>query len=913
MLVPDDCPLGSYYCGDGKCHRGDSPAFACFGVLSPCGCSKDDPRSNAVPCKSTNVTIQYFANQDQTKLVQSCSSKLGLSESSQAYVQYCAPSDPAEFSLLSAVFVVFYLLAVAEVGLVVSYLAYRRTQLAKLRESTVGNVSTYANVPIVDQGVPLPQVSFTGYREDAFGSLVRHSVVACSVGWLVLLIVLIADYYAVFSLWVSEETSGLIFEDHDMLSKYFIIFWHFSTFWFLALQANKGTLKTLFLTKTDVSNATFILVEKARQSPVKFDDMGKLAEYAQQMEQWFRNYTNTNVSRELKEFQSTKQGKLYIEFECVRYIFNPKLASFEPFQLQVSGSNSSLHALSKGLTGFEAATRVDLSGPNEILFVMSTFWQGIVKEFSGIFYLYQFVMLQIWYFYAYYYMGMVLTAIIVGSGIVKVLVATAAQEKVLEMATFHGFARVLRDNRWIEIPSRDLAVGDVVEVTASGSPLSIDCVILSGDVVVDESSLTGEALPVTKFALKNDESHFAKEGSNKINCLFAGTNVLETQHENEGEKVTALVISTGGSTEKGKLVRDILYPVPFSFVFNEHLKIVFPILIGWGVAMLFLSIAMLESADIGSWFYGMFGISQVLSPILPAVLVIGQSVSSERLRSKGILCVDLNRITLAGKVKVFCFDKTGTLTKEGLEFMGVHEVNRQLGRFGDVSNEFSYFSSLMQLAMQTCHSISMVQGRPVGNFVDVEMFRASNGRINAKSNLLIHSHLSSEPIRVLKRFEFNHSHAYMSAVVQDTVTLRTNVFVKGSFEKVAALVDPATVPADYASVAKAHASQGYYVLAVATKRIETSPDRLEATSRDELEKGLELVGLMLFRNELKPDTTRALQELREGGCRTVMITGDNASTAVFIAKSSGMIAKDAMGNDPLVLMAEYIDEVGCRR
>jgi predicted P-type ATPase len=475
------------------------------------------------------------------------------------------------------------------------------------------------------------------------------------------------------------------------------------------------------------------------------------------------------------------------------------------------------------------------------------------------------------------------------------------------MATFYGHAKVLRDDRWIEIPSRNLAVGDILEVEANETPLSVDCVILSGDVVVDESSLTGEALPVTKFALKQDSSNFSKD-SNKINCLYAGTYVLETQHKKAGEKVIALVLSTGGSTEKGKLVRDILYPVPFSFVFNEHLKIVFPILILWGVLMLILSIMMLQTADIGSWFYGMFGISQVLSPILPAVLVIGQSVSSERLRSKGILCVDLNRITLAGKVKVFCFDKTGTLTKEGIEFMGAHEVNHQLKKFGEVCNDFSYFSSVMQLAMQTCHSISLVQGRIVGNFVDVEMFKASNGSISKNSNLLINSHLSSQPVCILKRFEFNHAHAYMSVVVQDTVTEKSTVFVKGSFEKVAALVNPLSIPQDYLKVAKQHASLGFYVLAIACRMIETSPSQVDNLSRDELESNLELVGLMLFRNELKPETALALKELREGGCRNVMITGDNANTAIFVAKACDMILKDPSGESPLVLMAEYIDE-----
>jgi hypothetical protein len=63
-------------------------------------------------------------------------------------------------------------------------------------------------------------------------------------------------------------------------------------------------------------------------------------------------------------------------------------------------------------------------------------------------------------------------------------------------------------------------------------------------------------------------------------------------------------------------------------VFVEHLKIVFPLLFIWGLVMLTASIHTLNPDDIDSWFYGMFAISQIMSPLIPAVLVIGQSISA---------------------------------------------------------------------------------------------------------------------------------------------------------------------------------------------------------------------------------------------------------------------------------------------
>jgi magnesium-transporting ATPase (P-type) len=57
--------------------------------------------------------------------------------------------------------------------------------------------------------------------------------------------------------------------------------------------------------------------------------------------------------------------------------------------------------------------------------------------------------------------------------------------------------------------------------------------------------------------------------------------------------VIAIVTSTGANTSKGKLVKDILFPSPISFVFDEHLKLVVPILILWGFIMLILSAVIL--------------------------------------------------------------------------------------------------------------------------------------------------------------------------------------------------------------------------------------------------------------------------------------------------------------------------------
>ncbi|KAJ1676779.1 hypothetical protein EV182_007511, partial [Spiromyces aspiralis] len=196
-----------------------------------------------------------------------------------------------------------------------------------------------------------------------------------------------------------------------------------------------------------------------------------------------------------------------------------------------------------------------------------------------------------------------------------------------------------------------------------------------------------------------------------------------------------LVTATRTSTDKGKLIQRILYPTNYSFIFDEHLRAVILILLGWGGVAFALTI-WLMGHDTTSWYYGIFIISQIMSPLLPAALVVGQSVAASRLRHIGIYCVDLPRIMVAGKVRVFCFDKTGTLTKAGLEFNCVQEISRDpIGdaTFGRVVEDIGQLGELAQSAFASCHAVTIVGDQVIGNPVDVEQFRATDWEIVPKS------------------------------------------------------------------------------------------------------------------------------------------------------------------------------------
>lgn len=100
------------------------------------------------------------------------------------------------------------------------------------------------------------------------------------------------------------------------------------------------------------------------------------------------------------------------------------------------------------------------------------------------------------------------------------------------------------------------------------------------------------------------------------------------------------------------------------------------------------------------------------------------------------------------------------------------------------------------------------------------------------------------------------------------------VLVKGSYEKVATISLPESVPTNYRTVTEAYAAESYYVLGIGSRHLAPDADVADM-SRDDLEAGLTMAGLLLFRNEMKPDSPDAIEELRTAGIRCIMCTGTN--------------------------------------
>ncbi|KAI8144258.1 hypothetical protein BJV82DRAFT_557186 [Fennellomyces sp. T-0311] len=931
--VRPSCPEGQAYCVDGTC-RSNCPAD----LKSACSC-KFAPEivGSVYPCvEGQRVNIENFVATNLTEqTAEACSLDLGIDVSAvtewspepESLMWNTCPTPSGELTFTEPAFIALYTFYGSCAAMLVCWTLYKKS-LEKYNMARFNKQARHGTIEIVDEkksagssnGMekepalagkssdsenissvePEDQMVIKAYRRDFVGIICFVLYVLQTLGMVAYMIMLTWDYYQDY----------ILFEGNQLVqSSTFIGMWYIFFFWFAALAIFKSRLMNFFRIKCSYAKAHYVQIEKHEPATIFLQDQSdKLTDTVRWLEQLGRRTFGLDVVVTTSQMRATRSGARYFIYQCTRYVYHPESMLFTPHEFVLGETNAELAEQKGGLSAEEAARREELVGPNFIDVYVPNVGMALLREFSSFFYIYQFTVLWLFYYFAYWEVGVADTAVILLSAFVKVFVRLRSERRIKKMAEFTDKINILRDGEWTEMSTADIVPGDVFEV-ANGKTVPCDAVILSGNIVVDESSLTGEPLPIRKVPLRTDDfAMYDRLGASKICTIFCGTTISQAQSTEHGARVTALATQTGTGTDKGELVKKILFPSPVSFIFNEQIKITILILLCCGVVCLGLAI-WLYATGTSAWLYAMFAIAQLVSPLLPAALVIGQSVSAGRLRSRNIFCVDLPRILMAGKVQLFCFDKTGTLTREGLDFYGVQAV----AGIEPVADEKAKCSNpifdeqvdavekvprLMQIGLATCHAVTTLNDQLIGNPVDIEMFRSSQWKLEESGDDVVDTLTPpstaqiNAPVHILKRFEFVHVRMSMSVAVLDTHTNKVHIFVKGAYEKIKDLSNSDSIPANYDQTASNLARYGCYVLALSHREIDLEEiggiEAFRNWSRDQMEQDIDFMGLIIFKNQLKEDTTENIAELKAGATRTIMITGDTALTGVFIARQCGM-------------------------
>ncbi|RCI01675.1 hypothetical protein CU098_004923 [Rhizopus stolonifer] len=912
---PPPCPDGTTYCVDGqcreKCDASLVSACACPGAPVLVGdiysCGTHHLRTNI-----ENFVVENKANQS----AETCAKAANLTgipswspNPVSSMWHECPTPDYGVLTFTEPVFIALYVFYGSCFALIILWTLYKHSR-EKFTKGYFNRVKEYCseeyNMPKEKMSkqdiefcedstndklssVESDKMTVYTYKSDVLGTMAAYVFFAQTLGQVAYMILMTQDYYTNFAL----------FRGYSVVqTSAFMGMWYIFFFWFTGLTLFRFRIANFFRIRSTYAEGQYVQIETQEPTLILLESQpNRLLDIVRYLEKTAKHWVGLDVVVTIAPLKLTSSGTKYFVYQCTRYVYHPETELFLPHQYHVGATHAQLASSTQGLTSTEASLAAELIGPNFIEVYVPNFIVALFQEFSSFFYIYQFVILWLFYYLAYWQVGIADTAVILVSALVKVVLRLRSEKRIKAMAEFADRVRILRDGEWKDMSTADLLPHDVF-IVSEGKTTPCDAVILTGHIVADESSLTGEPLPIRKFPLCQDDMQTIYDplGSGKISTIFAGTTISQAQATTSDGLVTALVMHTGTATDKGQLVKKILFPSRVSFIFDEQIKVVILILLCCGLVCLGLAL-WLYAAGTSAWFYSMFAIAQLVSPLLPAALVVGQSVTAGRLRKKNIFCVDLPRILMAGKVQFFCFDKTGTLTKEGLEFFGTQSVKQTASvvEFGDHQHIIQGMPYLMQLGLATCHAVTALNGQYIGNPVDIEMFRSSQWSLSQHSDYLdtLISHNKASIVHVIKRYEFVHARMSMSVAILDPSSNKIHVFVKGAYEKIKDIADPRTMPKDYDAVASHLARQGCYVLALAHYEINVDdlPGGIKAClewKRDDMERHVAFLGLVVFKNQLKPDTAENIAQLKQGDTRTIMITGDTALTGVYMARQCGM-------------------------
>ncbi len=126
----------------------------------------------------------------------------------------------------------------------------------------------------------------SGYTTDYFGFFAKSTMIHLSIGWLLILGLLIGDYYGMF-VSLNYRDGSMLFNDRPTLSKAFVVVWHIATIWFLVLQIHSTNLKTYFLADETLDKASYVLIEKKIQTQTTLKGLGPIVSYILSFEKIF--------------------------------------------------------------------------------------------------------------------------------------------------------------------------------------------------------------------------------------------------------------------------------------------------------------------------------------------------------------------------------------------------------------------------------------------------------------------------------------------------------------------------------------------------------------------------------------------------------------------------------------------------
>ena len=441
-------------------------------------------------------------------------------------------------------------------------------------------------------------------------------------------------------------------------------------------------------------------------------------------------------------------------------------------------------------------------------------------------------------------------------------------------------AKVLRDGKRVEIPSNQIVPGDIVLLEAGDMVVADGRILENYSLKVNESSLTGESEGVDKTADVINAEQVAL-GDQK-NMVFSGSLVTYG-------RATVLVTATGMNTELGKIAtlmnqtQQRKTPLQESLDnFSAKLAIVIMVISAIVFALsIFRSGMEILDALMFAVALAVAAIPEALSSIVTIVLAMG----TQKMARQNAIMKDLKAVESLGCVSVICSDKTGTLTQNKMTPQKVYADGALVeGNELDLANHVQrLLLKAALLASDATHDETT--GTSIGDPTEVALVM-----LGERFGVEEETYRTQHPR--LSELAFDSDRKLMSTLhdIDGVPTL----FTKGAMDVLLnrsqwLLTSEGRVPLtqemkeEIGRINTQLSSEGLRVLAFAYREL----DAIRPLSLED-ENTFTFLGLISMIDPPRPEAIQAVADAKQGGIRTIMITGDHKITATAIAKQLGI-------------------------
>jgi Mg2+-importing ATPase len=509
-------------------------------------------------------------------------------------------------------------------------------------------------------------------------------------------------------------------------------------------------------------------------------------------------------------------------------------------------------SLSEGLSSRQAEERIAMAGYNEVTARQVPWWEIALRQFRSAFiYLLLIAAAIVFAIGEYLDAGIILGFVVINAALGFYQEYKSEQALRVLQQYITPKARVKRDSLWHTIDSRNLVPGDIIKL-GTGDAVPADVRILSmQNLVVNETTLTGESVPVPKRpGTLATEPHNVYESHN---LCFSGTFVV-------GGEAIALVMETGGHTAMGTIARltvETTKESEFSRGIERFSRFILRMIL---VTLVFIFVANLlikgESADVIELV--VFSIALVVSVVpeaLPLVTTVSLSQGALQLAQQHVIVKRLTAIEDIGSIEVLCSDKTGTLTENTLQFTEMSPKAHP---------------DLLEYA-----SLTVAETEEKTEPFDIAIVEAEKERHPS----------GSSPSERLAEIPFDPQRRWNAVLVREHA--QTVMIVRGAPEEVIHL-SPSLAEPDRQALAdwlSQKGRAGERTIAIAKRVL---PPGTTGISQEDVQ-GLEFLGALAFIDPIKPSAYRAVEKAKELGVSIKIITGDSSEVAGAVGVRIGLL------------------------